>query len=140
VRASIGPAGENLIRGSVISNDKRHIAAKAGDVMGSKRLKAIVVGGGERIPVPVADPEGLRRLPLTGGSPSQERERSEEECRKPLHLGKPEFFGDRSPWILWVKNLSDPHSPTNTARGSGVMLKPQKSSRFLASIAISAVL
>lgn len=28
--AAIGPAGENMVRGSVISNDKRHIAAKAG--------------------------------------------------------------------------------------------------------------
>lgn len=45
--ASIGPAGENLIRFSGIIFDQGHIAAKGGvgAVMGSKKLKAIVVRG-----------------------------------------------------------------------------------------------
>jgi aldehyde:ferredoxin oxidoreductase len=107
--ASIGPAGENVVRGSVISNDKRHIAAKAGDVMGSKKLKAIVVGSGERISVPVADPEWARKIALTWREnllkSASNRRKDAGNLRS---WGKPEFFGDRSPWILWVKNLSDP--------------------------------
>jgi aldehyde:ferredoxin oxidoreductase len=107
--AAIGPAGENLIRGSVISNDKRHIAAKAGDVMGSKRLKAIVVGGGERIPVPVADLEWAKKIAADWRAALLKSASGRRKNAGNLYTwGKPEFFGDRSPWILWVKNLSDP--------------------------------
>ncbi|MGD9330123.1 MAG: aldehyde ferredoxin oxidoreductase family protein [Desulfobacterales bacterium] len=51
--ACIGPAGEkkSLIAG--IANDRGRMAARAGlgAVMGAKRLKAVVLGGGQRIPV-----------------------------------------------------------------------------------------
>jgi aldehyde:ferredoxin oxidoreductase len=45
--ASIGPAGENLVRYSAIMNDKHRAAGRCGmgTVMGSKRLKAIVCSG-----------------------------------------------------------------------------------------------
>jgi len=45
--ASIGPAGERLVRFSAIFSDRGHVAASGGvgAVMGSKRLKAIVVQG-----------------------------------------------------------------------------------------------
>lgn len=45
--AAIGPAGENLIGGACIENDKHHTAAHGGlgAVMGSKKLKAIVAYG-----------------------------------------------------------------------------------------------
>ena len=51
--ACIGPAGEKLSLISGIVNDGGRIAARAGlgAVMGSKRLKALVLGGGARIPV-----------------------------------------------------------------------------------------
>lgn len=41
----IGPAGENLVRFSVMTGDKGHVASKngCGCVMGSKRLKAIAI-------------------------------------------------------------------------------------------------
>ena len=55
--ASIGPAGENLVRGSSIISDCAKAAAGSGVgcVMGSKKIKAIVVRGhGE---VKVAEPE-----------------------------------------------------------------------------------
>ena len=45
----IGPAGENLIRAAMFVNDYNHTAAHGlGAVMGSKKLKAIVVWGTQR--------------------------------------------------------------------------------------------
>jgi aldehyde:ferredoxin oxidoreductase len=51
--ACIGPAGENLSLISGICNDHGRIAARSGlgAVMGSKRLKAVALGGALRIPV-----------------------------------------------------------------------------------------
>jgi len=51
--ASIGPAGENLVRFSAIMNNGHRAAARGGvgAVMGSKKLKAIVVRGHKRIEV-----------------------------------------------------------------------------------------
>ncbi len=57
----IGPAGENLSRISMIDCDGRQAGRTGlGAVMGSKKLKAILVKG-TRKPVP-GDPEGLRSL------------------------------------------------------------------------------
>jgi len=49
----IGPAGENLVRFAAIMNDKTRALGRGGPgaVMGSKRLKAIVVAGEERVSV-----------------------------------------------------------------------------------------
>ena len=60
---SIGPAGENLVRWSGIVFDKGHTAMHngIGAVMGSKKLKAVVVKRGTRT-VPVHDREALKRL------------------------------------------------------------------------------
>jgi aldehyde:ferredoxin oxidoreductase len=60
--ACIGPAGENLSLISGITNDGGRIAARSGlgAVMGSKRLKAVVLGGAQRIPV--HDPKEVNRL------------------------------------------------------------------------------
>ena len=60
--AAIGPAGENLVAGSAIMNDKNHgfCHSGVGQVMGSKKLKAIaVLGTGE---VPVHDAEKLKPI------------------------------------------------------------------------------
>ncbi len=58
--AAIGPAGENMVWYASILNDKYRAVGRtgAGAVMGSKRLKAIVVRGKHR--VEVADPQGLK--------------------------------------------------------------------------------
>lgn len=60
---SIGPAGENLVKWSGIVVDKGHTAMHngIGAVMGSKRLKAVVIERGGA-PVPVHDGETLKRL------------------------------------------------------------------------------
>ncbi len=48
--ACIGPAGENLVLFACIMNDEHRAAGRTGvgAIMGSKKLKAIVVGGNER--------------------------------------------------------------------------------------------
>ncbi len=51
--ACIGPAGENLVPMAVIVNDLHRAAGRTGlgAVMGSKKLKAIVVSGSAKVPV-----------------------------------------------------------------------------------------
>jgi aldehyde:ferredoxin oxidoreductase len=51
--AAIGPAGENMIAGALIENDKNHSFAHSGvgAVMGSKKLKAIAVYGSKKVNV-----------------------------------------------------------------------------------------
>jgi len=75
--ACIGPAGENLVLFACIMNDEHRAAGRTGvgAIMGSKNLKAIVVGGDER-PQPEkpdefeeASKEALEKLksnPVTG--------------------------------------------------------------------------
>ncbi|HOO89738.1 MAG TPA: aldehyde ferredoxin oxidoreductase family protein [Syntrophales bacterium] len=60
--ALIGPSGEKLSLISGISNDRGRMAARSGlgAVMGSKRLKALVLAGAKRIPV--HNREGIKRL------------------------------------------------------------------------------
>jgi aldehyde:ferredoxin oxidoreductase len=56
--ASIGPAGEQLVRFATISHDGRHAGRGGlGAVMGAKNLKALAVRGRRR--VSIADPEGV---------------------------------------------------------------------------------
>jgi len=68
VTACIGPAGENLVPFASVMNDGRHARAAGrtgmGAVMGSKRLKAIVVAGNRKpqIADDVALLESVRRL------------------------------------------------------------------------------
>ena len=60
---SIGPAGENLVRISSIMNDADRAFGRGGvgAVMGSKKLKAIVVKGGSK-KTEVNDPELLKKF------------------------------------------------------------------------------
>lgn len=60
--ACIGPAGEQLVRFACIMTDKGRAAGRSGlgAVMGSKKLKAVVVRG--NIKPPVHDPERLRAM------------------------------------------------------------------------------
>jgi len=59
-RFGIGPAGENKVRFAVVAGDKGHVCSKngCGCVMGSKRLKAIVITRGQQ-PIPVYNKELL---------------------------------------------------------------------------------
>lgn len=59
--ATIGPAGENLLPYACIINSRNHSAgAGAAAVMGSKKLKALVVRGSQ--PIYVADPQEVAEL------------------------------------------------------------------------------
>lgn len=60
--AVIGQAGEKLSRIAGVCNDKGRIAARSGmgAVMGSKRLKAVVLAGNR--PIPCAEPEKVKTL------------------------------------------------------------------------------
>jgi len=60
--ATIGPAGENLVRFACVINDLHNAAGRGrmGAVMGSKNLKAIAVRGHHR--PQVAEPERLKEL------------------------------------------------------------------------------
>lgn len=60
--ACIGPAGENRSLIAGVANDRGRMAARAGlgAVMGAKRLKAVALGGGQRIPV--YDREAVKTL------------------------------------------------------------------------------
>jgi len=60
--ACIGPAGENQVLISAIVNDEHRAAGRTGvgAIMGSKKLKAIVVSGTRQIEL--ADPEAFRQL------------------------------------------------------------------------------
>jgi aldehyde:ferredoxin oxidoreductase len=60
--ASIGIAGENLVKYAAIGSDLRNFAGRGGTgaVMGSKNLKAIVVRG--KLETPVADADKIRAL------------------------------------------------------------------------------
>jgi aldehyde:ferredoxin oxidoreductase len=60
--ASIGPAGENLVRFAAIINDRLRAAGRTGmgAVMGSKNMKALAVRGSND--VEIADVEGFKEL------------------------------------------------------------------------------
>ncbi len=60
--ASIGPAGERLVRFACIINDNGRAAGRSGlgAVMGSKRLKALAVNG--KTKPPIADPDRFKRI------------------------------------------------------------------------------
>ncbi|RKX77848.1 MAG: aldehyde ferredoxin oxidoreductase [Spirochaetes bacterium] len=62
--ASIGPAGENLVKISSIINDYGRAAARCGmgAVMGSKRLKAVVAIGSKPVPYPPQFKEIAREM------------------------------------------------------------------------------
>ncbi len=72
---SIGPAGEKLALTACIMNDKERAAGRSGlgAVMGSKKLKAVVVKG--KLKVPLYDEAGMKELKkkilkaATGGYP-----------------------------------------------------------------------
>ncbi len=69
----IGPGGERLVRYAAIMNDRHRAAGRGGvgGVMGSKKLKAIVVHGTGQ--VPMADPEKLRETFKTATATVKEK-------------------------------------------------------------------
>lgn len=60
---AIGPAGENLVKYSIVASDYGHVASSGGSgtVMGSKKLKAIVLRKGNK-KVPMKDSKKAREI------------------------------------------------------------------------------
>ena len=60
--ACIGPPGERKNLLAAIMNEKYRAAGRSGlgAVMGSKRLKAVIIVGAGKVEVPIADPDGMR--------------------------------------------------------------------------------
>ncbi|MCP4405025.1 MAG: aldehyde ferredoxin oxidoreductase family protein [bacterium] len=58
-----GPAGENLVKFAMLTCDLRHFSGRGGlgAIMGSKKLRAVVVKGSRR-KLKIADPEGLKKV------------------------------------------------------------------------------
>ncbi len=87
--ASIGPAGENLVRYASIITDKHRAFGRGGcgAAMGSKNLKAIAVRGkGE---LPIADPLAMK----VGGKAAREECMAEEFVKTELSpYGTPSFY------------------------------------------------
>ncbi len=69
VTALIGPAGERLVKVASISHDGRHTRSAGrcglGAVMGSKKLKGVMLTSRGQVETPIADPEGFKTS-LTG--------------------------------------------------------------------------
>lgn len=87
--ASIGPAGENLVRFAAIMTDKHRAFGRGGPgaVMGSKKLKAVAIRGTKTLPI--ADPEGLREA----AKAAREELFAETFVREELHpFGTPSFY------------------------------------------------
>lgn len=89
---AIGPAGERLVKTTVGLIDKVHTLGKGGlpAVMGSKKLKAIVVNGSKG--VNVADPERLKKIVV----PLMERVKSHTNLERLIELGT---MGGFSAWF-----------------------------------------
>ena len=91
--ASIGPAGENLVRYASILTDKHRAFGRGGcgAAMGSKKLKAIAVRGtGE---LPVADPVAMK----AAGRAAREECMAEEFVKTELSpYGTPSFYASLS--------------------------------------------
>ncbi len=64
VTAIIGPAGERMVRLANVVHNGRHARSAGrcglGAVMGSKKLKAVIVNAKGAVSAPLADPEGLK--------------------------------------------------------------------------------
>jgi aldehyde:ferredoxin oxidoreductase len=113
--ACIGPAGERLAMVAGISTDKGRFAARSalGAVMGSKKLKAVVVKGNE--PIRVADPGRMKALR------QEHLPAFREEFGATLtEFGTPMFYeealnsGD-APWKNWSSSVEEMKGFTVTA-------------------------
>ncbi len=85
--AAIGPAGENLLRIADIDSEERQFGRGGlGAVMGSKKLKAILVRGTKE--VPVAKPDMLKKLIAKRAKIIKEHPATKDD----MNYGTAEFF------------------------------------------------
>jgi aldehyde:ferredoxin oxidoreductase len=101
---AIGPAGERLVKTTVALVDKVHSLGKGGlpAVMGSKKLKAIVVNGTKGLRV--ADPARLKKIVV----PMMERIKNHPNLKKCIDLGSMTGFP------VWFQRMGAPHRNWST--------------------------
>ncbi len=92
--ASIGPAGENLVKFAAIGNEKWRQAGRTGGgaVMGSKKLKAIVIDY-DTMKWDAADPDGVRKYTAEEIIP-----RAREELKSYFERGTPGLVELANEW------------------------------------------
>ncbi len=92
--ASIGPAGENLVKFAAIGNEKWRQAGRTGGgaVMGSKKLKAIVIDY-DAMKWDAADPDGVRKYTAEEIIP-----RAREELKSYFERGTPGLVELANEW------------------------------------------
>ncbi len=92
--ASIGPAGENLVKFAAIGNEKWRQAGRTGGgaVMGSKKLKAIVIDY-DTMKWDAADPDGVRKYTAEEIIP-----RAREELKSYFERGTPSLVELANEW------------------------------------------
>ncbi len=103
----IGPAGENLAAVAGICTDKGRFAARSalGAVMGSKKLKAVVVKG--NTPIQIADPEGMKALRKKHLPTFREEFGSDlSEFGTPMFYEEALSSGD-APWKNWSSSVEE---------------------------------
>ncbi|MBI5017216.1 MAG: aldehyde ferredoxin oxidoreductase family protein [Deltaproteobacteria bacterium] len=120
--AIIGPAGERQILLASVSHDGRHTRAAGrcglGAVMGSKRLKAVVVTSHGEAATPVADPEGLRGSVQAGVAVIRDRLDVFGEFGTPGGVLVYEKLGN-----LPIRNWREGRAPELASRISGQTMK-----------------
>ncbi len=101
---AIGPAGERLVKTTVALVDKVHTLGKGGlpAVMGSKKLKAIVINGTQGLRV--ADPELLKRIII----PMMERIKNHPNLKRSIELGSMAGFP------VWFQRMGASHKNWST--------------------------
>ncbi|MFC1870855.1 aldehyde ferredoxin oxidoreductase family protein [Chloroflexota bacterium] len=117
--ATIGPAGENMLCGSLISNERYHLFSKAsvGAIMGSKKLKAIVIDSRGGKPFHVNDGPALLKTALEWRKSALSPVVWSSLGPKGTHMSRWRYNADHPPkdcfvragkYTTAVRNLSDP--------------------------------
>jgi aldehyde:ferredoxin oxidoreductase len=101
---AMGPAGERLVKTTVALVDKVHTLGKGGlpAVMGSKRLKAIVINGTQGLRV--ADPELLKKIVV----PMMDRIKNHPNLKRSIELGSMAGFP------VWFQRMGASHKNWST--------------------------
>ena len=129
--ATIGQAGENLVRYAAVIFDPPNYRAAArggvGAVMGSKHLKAVVVKGDRRIQIPVANPDALKTQVKADVAEIRERTQRLHDFGTSGGVETVEMYGE-----LPIKNWQLGAWKEGARRISGLTMQPKMLNRHYA--------
>jgi aldehyde:ferredoxin oxidoreductase len=122
VTAMIGPAGERLVKVASISNNGRHTRASGrcgmGAVMGSKKLKALVLSSKGSVDAPLADKEALSASVKEALKLIKERLGAFSQMGTPGGVVNYDKLGN-----LPINNWRTAHNPSLAEKTTGAVLK-----------------